>query len=75
MKELIFKKGSINDKIIELVDDKYIFTRDYTFNSILTAGSVILGRSTNGLKMWKDKTGKTLDRIFRKNSEHTKYLF
>jgi ABC-type cobalamin/Fe3+-siderophores transport system ATPase subunit len=55
----------INDKVLKLAEDKYIFVRDYTFNSVSTAGCVILGRNTNGWEMWKDKTGKTLDKIFR----------
>jgi predicted ATP-dependent endonuclease of OLD family len=59
----------INDKVLELTDDKYIFVQDYTFNSVSTAGCVILGRITNGWKIWKDKTGKTLDEIFRNRNK------
>jgi ABC-type cobalamin/Fe3+-siderophores transport system ATPase subunit len=55
----------IKDNVLELVKDKYVFTLDYTFNSLSTAGGVILGRNTNGWKMWKDKTGKPLDEIYR----------
>ncbi|MDR1882188.1 MAG: DUF4357 domain-containing protein [Prevotella sp.] len=57
----------IEERVLKLVDAKYyIFTQDYTFNSVSTAGSVILGQNTNGWKMWKDEKGNTLKILFRK---------
>lgn len=38
----------------------YVFQEDYQFSSPSTAGSIIAGRSTNGLTYWKTKDGKML---------------
>jgi ABC-type cobalamin/Fe3+-siderophores transport system ATPase subunit len=56
----------LSDNVLKTEENRCIFTQDYTFNSVSTAGSVILGRNTNGWKMWKDEKGKTLDEIYRK---------
>jgi len=37
----------------------------HIFNSPSTAGGVVLGRSTNGWKKWKNTAGKTLDELKR----------
>ena len=60
------RKELIKKKVLIQKDNKYIFSEDYMFNSISTASCVILGRNTNGWTTWKDKTGKTMDEIFRK---------
>jgi len=36
------------------------FTKSYVFDSPSTAAGVVLGRSANGRKEWKDETGATL---------------
>jgi len=56
----------IGEKIVNLNKDKYVFIRDYIFTSPSQAGSVVLGRSTNGWTKWKDINGKTLDELKRK---------
>ncbi len=56
----------IKDEVILERKDHFEFIQDYVFNSPSTAGGVVLGRSTNGWKGWKDKGGKTLDELKRK---------
>ncbi|MXY08159.1 MAG: GIY-YIG nuclease family protein [Rhodothermaceae bacterium] len=41
-------------------DDHYHFTKDCLFGSPSAAAAVCLGRSANGLKEWKDKSGTSL---------------
>ena len=43
-----------------------IFTTDYIFSSASTAASILLGRSANGWKEWRNEEGKTLDEMKRK---------
>ena len=49
-------------------EDKLIFTENVTFTSPSYASSVVLGRSTNGLDLWKDKLGKTLKKLQSEDS-------
>lgn len=37
-----------------------VFTQDYTFKAPSPAAEVVLGRSENGRRIWKDKDGRTL---------------
>ncbi|KAA6321543.1 DNA replication and repair protein RecF [termite gut metagenome] len=59
----------IEDKTLKLLNDRYIFTKDHKFNSVSTAGSVILGRTTNGRTVWKNEKGEDLNEIFKKDSK------
>ena len=62
---ITLRKKLIADEIL-IVRGLYLeFKDDYIFNSPSTAGGVILGRSTNGWKKWRDKNGKTLDELKR----------
>ena len=48
------------------VDGAFLtFTKDHLFSSPSTAGSVLLGRSTNGWTRWKTAEGQTLDQVRR----------
>ncbi len=47
--------------------DLYRFTKDHTFTSPSTAAAVVLARNANGWVEWKDKDGKTLDEVKRKD--------
>jgi hypothetical protein len=49
--------------VLTLTGNVYRLTQDYTFNSPSTASSVLLGRSSNGRKEWKDAQGRTLKQI------------
>lgn len=60
-KELL-EKGDIIQQA-----DKYILKVTLEFNTPSGAGEFILGGSINGWAEWKDKDGKTLDEVYRKN--------
>ena len=53
----------IKNEIIVQVDDKLVFKSDWLFSSPSAAANVIMGRSANGLKEWKDSSGKKLHEI------------
>ena len=49
-----------------------IFTDDYTFSSPSASAAVVLARRANGWIEWKDKNGKTMDELIRKNGSSSK---
>ena len=61
------QKGQQHVAVIrqKLIDDGVIvdfaFMQDYEFSSTSTAASVILGQSANGMEVWRDENGATLD--------------
>ncbi|MGY6647741.1 GIY-YIG nuclease family protein [Wenyingzhuangia sp. IMCC45574] len=55
----------IANKILIENDMYYEFNENYIFKSPSTAVGVVLGRSSNGWKHWKNKEGKTLDELKR----------
>ena len=48
--------------------DRYILKKSLSFNSPSAAASFVLGASANGWTEWKNKDGKTIDEIFRKQN-------
>ena len=44
-----------------IIDDK--FTTDYTLKSPSMAAAIVMGRSANGLREWRNKEGKTLKEL------------
>lgn len=55
----------IRDELIEggvivTKGESLVFEQDYLFSSPSSAAAVIMGRSANGLKEWKDSTGREL---------------
>jgi len=62
---LNIRKALIEQKIMRLDGNVYVFDEDYTFNSPSAAAAVILARSANGWTEWKDKNGETLDKRYR----------
>jgi predicted ATP-dependent endonuclease of OLD family len=56
----------IQSGILSLIKDEYIFTKDYRFNSVSVAASIILGYNANGWNVWKNKKSQTLNDIFRR---------
>lgn len=46
--------------------EKYILNVTLDFNTPSGASNFVLGGSTNGWIEWKDRDGKTLDELFRK---------
>jgi hypothetical protein len=57
------REGLINNVILKLVENKYIFQRDELFNTAFPAAAVIVGYNINGPQNWKDKTGKSFKEI------------
>jgi len=49
-----------------------IFTEDYLFGSPSAAAAAVLGRRANGWTEWKNKEGKSIDKIFRGNAPDNK---
>lgn len=49
-----------------------VFTDDYTFSSPSASAAVVLARKANGWTEWKDKNGKTMDELIRKNGSSSK---
>lgn len=58
----LFEKGDIVKH-----GDKYILKVTLEFNTPSGASDFVLGGSTNGWTEWKNKDGKTLDEVYRKN--------
>ena len=67
-----FRANLVEKRILKEENGVYIFQEDFTFSSPSTAASVVLGRTTNGWKLWKDKSGKTLDAVIRKGNTEEK---
>lgn len=57
---------------IVLANGKYKLTVSASFNSPSSAGMFVLGGSINGWTEWKNKDGKTIDEIFRKQNSIAK---
>jgi len=53
------------DGVLELEGERLIFRENHPFNSPSAASGVVLGRSSNGWREWKDKKGRTLDELER----------
>ncbi|MBQ5318840.1 MAG: GIY-YIG nuclease family protein [Oscillospiraceae bacterium] len=52
-----------------IIDENYMFTKDYVFASPSTAASVVMGKNANGRKEWKTSDKKTIKEI-EENSEN-----
>lgn len=64
-----FDSFKARKKVLEVCDkisNGYCLKEDFTFASPSTAASVVLGRSENGNRVWKDADGKTLIEIYPK---------
>ncbi len=53
----------IDKGVLILEDDHYVFSKDVEFTSPSTAGAMVRGGATNGLKAWKTSDGKTLKEL------------
>ena len=63
------KREKILKEYTHLRNGKIELASDITFNSPSTAADFCIGSSNNGWITWKDKNGKTLDSIYRKQLE------
>lgn len=60
LRERLLEQG-----ILKITDKATVFNEDYIFSSPSMAADVILGRSENGWRVWKDRDNHTLDEIAR----------
>jgi hypothetical protein len=58
-----FRDELLENRVIEDMDGKLIFQRDYLFSSPSTAAAIVMGRNANGLVEWKDSNGRVLKSI------------
>lgn len=59
-REVLLQKGVWKDD-----GETFVYTQDYAFNSPSRASSVCLGRSSNGLTVWKDENGLSLKDLLK----------
>ena len=59
----------VNCEVLKEIDGRYVFQKDYLFNSPSAAATGLMGRSANGWVEWKDESGKTLDEVVRQQDE------
>lgn len=50
-------------------DNKHYLSKSMSFSSPSAAACFVLGASANGWTEWKDKSGRTLDELFRRQAE------
>ncbi|MEX0920211.1 MAG: GIY-YIG nuclease family protein [Candidatus Pacearchaeota archaeon] len=60
-----YKEALKRNDILKEVDNKLIFDEDLLMSSPSNAAAVVLGRPANGWLEWKNKDGKTLDKLKR----------
>lgn len=59
------RESLIKDKVVERINDSYVFKKDHPFNSPSQAAGIVLGRNSNGWVEWKNNNGITLDKLIR----------
>lgn len=57
------RKQLLEDGVLAAQEEGWRFTQDYTFSSPSQASAVVLGRSSNGRRDWRDASGRTLNEI------------
>ena len=55
----------IESGVLRVEGDRIVMTRDYVFGSPSRAAVLLLGRSANGWREWKNAKGQTLNRVKR----------
>lgn len=61
------RDGLVADGILKPKGESYEFTEDYLFKSPSGAASIVLARTANGWVSWKNKSGKTLQKVKRED--------
>ncbi|MGL5563064.1 MAG: GIY-YIG nuclease family protein [Tannerellaceae bacterium] len=59
----VLREKLIKEGVIEEIEGRWLFRKDYLFSSPSTAATILLGRSANGRTEWKDASGKSLKEI------------
>lgn len=57
------RENLVKNGVLELNGEQYEFTQDYLLTSPSYASSLVLGYSSNGRVLWKNKVGKTLKEL------------
>lgn len=68
-----FRANLVEKGILKKENDVYVFQEDFIFSSPSMSASVVLGRTANGWREWKNKDCKTLDDIVRKGNVEEEY--
>ena len=63
---LVGKRAQFISEQCDTINGISVLRSDYVASSPSIAGSLILGRNTNGWTKWKDANGKTLSEVYRK---------
>lgn len=63
------RKKLIDNGVLGLEGNVYMFTSDYVFTSPSAAAATVLARRANGWIEWKDKEGRTLDKLKRSKND------
>jgi hypothetical protein len=53
----------VEQGVVDIRGDGYVFVKDQLFSSPSTAGAVVLGGSINGRITWKTATGRTFQQL------------
>lgn len=53
------------DGVLQRIEDHLVFQENHAFNSPSAAAGVVLGRSSNGWREWKNEDGRSLDDLER----------
>jgi hypothetical protein len=61
------RNNLLEQKILVLENDVYVFAEDYIFSSPSAAAATVLGRAANGWTAWKTEKGVSLDERYRNN--------
>lgn len=65
--EIKFRDKLIDQSVIKEIDDKFVFVKDYAFNSPSAAADIVSLGSNSGWLVWKTKEGKKLDEIYSRS--------
>lgn len=57
------RQDLVEQGVVEIRGDDYVFVKDQLFNKPSTAGAVVLGGSVNGRVYWKTPSGKTFQQL------------
>ncbi len=61
------RENAVESGDIIIINGRYMLNVSVSFNAPSPAGEFVLGGSINGWDEWKNKDGKTLDELYRKN--------
>ena len=62
---LVSKRAQFIAEQCNTINGRSVLRADYVASSPSIAGSLILGRNTNGWTKWKNADGKTLSEVYR----------